>query len=37
MSDQFVCTCGWESNPYWDGDVWAEQEAQQHIALMRQA
>lgn len=29
--DRYECSCGWESNTYWDGDHWAWQEWVDHI------
>lgn len=30
--DQYRCTCGFETNGYWDGPEWAEEELQLHFA-----
>jgi hypothetical protein len=29
-SDQYVCTCGWESRCFWDGSAFAHMEWQGH-------
>ena len=31
MTDACFCSCGWRSNDYWDGDVFAYQEWQKHV------
>jgi hypothetical protein len=31
MDDTCVCSCGWRSRTYWDGDVWAYNEWVKHI------
>lgn len=31
LVDILVCSCGWESPPYYDGWEWAERDWQQHV------
>jgi hypothetical protein len=31
MDDRCFCSCGWKSNPYWDGAEWAYKEWVEHI------
>jgi hypothetical protein len=31
VADRIRCSCGWESNGYWDGMEWATDEFAQHL------
>ena len=31
MLDQWICSCGWESYPYFDGYVYAKEEWEKHV------
>lgn len=33
MLDQWVCSCGWESEPYFDGAEYAEADWKKHASL----
>lgn len=37
MSDNFVCSCGWKSNGYWDGAEWAWDEWEKHAKQILKA
>lgn len=30
MLDQWVCSCGWESEPYFDGEEYAREDWEKH-------
>ena len=36
MLDQYECSCGWKSNPYFDGDHWAYKEWLDHVDQKRE-
>jgi hypothetical protein len=31
MIDVYQCSCGWESKPYFDGDIYAFMEWEKHV------
>jgi CDGSH-type Zn-finger protein len=35
LIDLWVCSCGWESNPYYDGAHWAEAEFKRHLEAVK--